>query len=681
VILAALLFAACSKAETVIKRNTSVPLPFRALDNHFERYQDGGWVSFFVKGVNMGVGVPGSQPGQLAVTRDQYTRWLEMIGDAGFNVLRIYTLHQPRFYEALYRYNSTHDRPIYLMQGIWLDEDNPSGDFYDMSAGYDQEIQYVVDAIHGNATIPLRYGKAYGEFTTDVSPWVLSFVTGREVQPAEVRSTNAAHPQEVAMRGKHVSLANGTPLECWISNRIDNVIDHEWTQYGVHRPVSYSSWPTLDPLTHPIEGDIDEDGEHVDLSNLSLDDAPGGFFIIYHAYPYYPDFVVEDPIYQEATDAWGRNSYYGYLRDLARYYGKVPVVVGEFGVPTSWANAHFGQSGMNHGGNDEAWAGFDYTRMLHDIRDSGCAGSVAFAWMDEWWKRTWITDELDFPRNRRFLWHNVTAAENNFGMLAFELPAVTFDRFTPVTGGVHVRKIEEDVDAEFFHARITLDPPVSASRPLVIGIDTYRDDLGESVLPNGVRTEKRRSEFALVVEAPKEAQVYVTQAYDTYGIWHGSSADYQLYHSIPTDGAPWVAEKWKNNLAHTVRAYGQVFTFPETATDIGRLRVRTATEAASNLDGVVIDGAVLDIRIPWTVILFTDPSRLRVLDDDRATPGRETATSEGIGLSVAYEGELIEAERFLWDGWEDAPPTVEREKASFPIYRQAILEMPEALAQ
>ena len=60
------------------------------------------------------------------------------MGDMGFNALRVYTLHYPRFYEVFAEYNEAHpNQPIYLLQGIWLDEDNSSGDLFDLTEAFD----------------------------------------------------------------------------------------------------------------------------------------------------------------------------------------------------------------------------------------------------------------------------------------------------------------------------------------------------------------------------------------------------------------------------------------------------------------------------------------------------------------------------------------------------------------
>jgi hypothetical protein len=110
--------------------------------------------------------------------------------------------------------------------------------------------------------------------------------------------------------------------------------------------------------------------------------------------------------------------------------------------------------------------------------------------------------------------------------------------------------------------------------------------------------------------------------------------------------------------------------------EIGALRVQQAGEEPNINRGVVIDGATVEVRIPWTLLNFTDPSTRSVLDDDRATPGRETRVSDGVALSVALGADLIETGRLGWDGWEKAPRTTERVKRSAEIFAQTLHALP-----
>jgi hypothetical protein len=84
---------------------------------------------------------------------------------------------------------------------------------------------------------------------------------------------------------------NGTkPTEAWLTGRLDHLVSHEYENYHTQRPVSISSWPTLDPLHHPSELNRDEDTAFIDLSVCGFFCGRAGLFISYHAYPYYPDF-------------------------------------------------------------------------------------------------------------------------------------------------------------------------------------------------------------------------------------------------------------------------------------------------------------------------------------------------------------------------------------------------------
>jgi len=100
------------------------------------------YIPVFVKGINLGVSVPGTQPGQLAATREDYRRWFGLIKEAGYNTIRIYTLHYPRFYEEFAQYNLAHPgNPLLLLQGIWLEEQETATDLYDLAAGFDEGIR------------------------------------------------------------------------------------------------------------------------------------------------------------------------------------------------------------------------------------------------------------------------------------------------------------------------------------------------------------------------------------------------------------------------------------------------------------------------------------------------------------------------------------------------------------
>jgi hypothetical protein len=642
-------------------------LPFRAHGDGFEVWKDGAWSPILIKGMNLGVGIPGTNPGELAPSYDEYRLWFQMMTDAGFNVLRIYTLHFPRFYAALAAHNQLNShRPLYVYHGIWLHEMEDTLDVFVETEPFDEEIENVIRAVHGELDIGHRYGRAYGKYDINVSNWIIGYIIGREVSPFEVSEANFFHSSETSFSGEAFEMLNVTPFEAWVAARLDKVVTFERAEFGVARPVSFSSWPTLDPLRHYTEADdSDEDAEQIDLSLLVAKDAPAGFFVSYHAYPYYPDFMSEQPEYTAVSDRHGPNSYLGYLKDLKSHYQGIPLVIGEFGTPTSWGNAHDSHSGMSHGGLNEAQSAFAAVRMFENIFEAGCAGGAYFAWFDEWWKRTWLTDMIDFPWDRRQLWPNVTAPEQNFGVLTFDLDPVDFSKGMSTTAAGTVSKIRHLTNAAGLHVRFDLGRPLAQGELATVGIDTLYSDIGEFILP-GNHEGPLGYEFAVVVEGGSpRAQLYVTQAYDLVGIWHWTSDDTQLYHTVTTRGSPWNPVRWQNNRARS--SADGLYVFPASYHDIGRLFVRPVDQPGTSMDAVFLTSIGFDLFLPWSLLQATDPSARLVMNDERGTVVREVAESDGIAVSLVMASDIVTTSKYLWEPWETVPPSTLREKEALHV--------------
>src|SRR5436305_12354689 len=59
----------------------------------------------FLSGMDLGATTPGHLPGELAITADDYRRWLAEMGSLGVHAVRVYTIHPPAFYQALADYD------------------------------------------------------------------------------------------------------------------------------------------------------------------------------------------------------------------------------------------------------------------------------------------------------------------------------------------------------------------------------------------------------------------------------------------------------------------------------------------------------------------------------------------------------------------------------------------------
>ncbi len=125
-------------------------------------YEGGQWKEFFVKGVNIGAAKPGSFPGDLNITKEEYLRWFKYIKEMNANAIRVYTTLMPEFYEALYQFNLNRKDPLYLMHGVWVNEEdtitllNAYEDNEKILNEFIKDGQDIVDIIHGNATLPVN---------------------------------------------------------------------------------------------------------------------------------------------------------------------------------------------------------------------------------------------------------------------------------------------------------------------------------------------------------------------------------------------------------------------------------------------------------------------------------------------------------------------------------------------
>ena len=234
-------------------------LPFKTKGDYIAINTGSDFRSLILKGINLGSSPPGYFPGEIAyaVTPEMYEKWISMMGLAGFNCIRVYTLHPPAFYEKLAEYNQRNpSKPLLLFQGIWLDEiedgSNPASyDLMNRMPAFKNGIQEVIKCIHGNNDIAYRSGQSYGRYLTDVSRWTAAYIIGREIAPQEVDYTDNAHPESTAFTGNQFGISGGTATEVFAAKMLDETVSFEAQTYSVRRPVSIASWPTLDPLHHP----------------------------------------------------------------------------------------------------------------------------------------------------------------------------------------------------------------------------------------------------------------------------------------------------------------------------------------------------------------------------------------------------------------------------------------------
>lgn len=671
-----------------------VKLGARTSGQKLQVYRGGAWTDYFVKGVNMGMARPGQWFTEFPKDVNVYYRWLEGIGGMNANTIRVYTLMVPEFYRALELYNAAHgDKPLMLLQEIWPEE-NPADHNYLAAAymeEYHKEMERVIDAVHGRASIPQRAGRAYGEYKSDVSAYVLAYLVGRELEPEEVLSTdkkNAGYGYE----GSYLTAGAGeaSPTEAWLAAGMDYTVSYEERVYGWQHPVAVVNWPTLDPIEHDSEWNVQgrKDLEFNDMATVDIRHLkPGpkllaGLFGAYHIYPNYPDFMNNEPSYDAYKDKEGRLRYGGYLQEFMAVHTGYPALVAEFGLPTGMGNAHSSPDGYNHGGNSEEEQGLAVVRMMKAIQRENYAGGVIFEWMDEWAKKTWVTEPLMVPYDRHALWHNAVDPEQNYGILAMESvkPAVAG---AVGEGSGAVERLELRGDASYLYMDVTLKEPFDpAKAELLLGVDTYDRTRGElKYSPASAAAAPSGMEFLVKLGVKDDSKLLVIPSYNRTKLKFASASS--------SDG---VFEELRMRL-NKPRVTKDGRTIEADYEDSSALRYGDFSGTNNHW---VAEGNRVFVRIPWGRLGVTDPSRGTVVDDPRefaVEPLRDelrTAASEGIAVSAVLQGkaggEALGALPELgsgaaavpvlpWSPW-DRPVYRERLKGSYPLIRDYFGQLP-----
>jgi len=666
------------KREVYTDGQTS--LAARSREKELQIYEDGKWKPFFVEGVNLGTAMPGRWFTDFPSDMSLYYRWMVQMGELGVNTLRIYTLLDPQFYDAFSLYNRLHrEAPLYLMQEIWPEEHPPGLDYLKPAyvEAFEKEIEHVVDAIHGNADIKERQGRAWGNYTSDVSDFVIGYLVGRELEPHEVEETDSQH-RGYRFTGSYLSTTEqATPTESWLAASCDYLTAYEQLHYGKQHPTSIVNWPILDYIDHESERDENGIKENefndrvvVDINNILLGpENKAGFFGSYHIYPNYPDFMNNDPLYDQWEDEQGRFRYGGYLREFMEGHQRYPAVVAEFGLATGMGNAHENPDGYHHGGMSEQAQGEGIIRMFEAMKREGYSGGIIFAWMDEWAKKTWTTEPYMIPYDRHILWHNTIDPEQNYGLLAYEAVRPTRAGAELASHSV-IERMKLAADASYLWIDILLAEPLNFDdHALLIGIDTLYRDRGElRYLPSLDVTSPTGMEYLVRIDSFDDSRVLAIE-----------ESDYTRYTFSTAQGLKSTGEfNSMRKLINKARALEDGTPIPALYEDASLLRFGSLK---GNTNHWTQDGKALTIRIPWTRIQVSDPSSGTVLDDEGTyytDPLRDTIATTAVqeihvsALLVSSEGdEALSAPVALplpLQGWNQAIYE-ERMKDSYTILK------------
>ncbi len=718
-------FLGWGKVQQPISNANGIKQVSTVKDAHLAVYDGKVWHTQFWTGMDLGSTLPGHEPGEVAPTKQDYLRWFPEMKKMHVDVLRVYTIPSPDFYEALREFNSTQKEPLWVIQGVWSPEDELVGknqkgrDAYtpEITKIFRNEITDAVHVVHGDANIPARPGHASGNYNADISEYMLGWIVGTEWFAPAVNTTDKSNPNMPPYSGKYFhSTKDATPFESWSASMLDKLSQEEM-KYGWQHPVALSNWPTTDPLHHPDEANKQEDLVSVNPMHIEPTSAwKAGYFASYHVYPAFPDFMRYEEKYQNYRTPEGvRDPYAGYLHELRAHHKGIPLVISEYGTSSARGMAHRGALGRNQGNHTEEEQGKINSDLLDDIHNEGLDGGILFSWQDEWFKFAWNTGSLERPSGRRPMWLNRLTNEQNYGVIATD-PGESADNVIRLdgktddwdkrTGGPDglgdlvkwtsdrvLGKIPETSTSRYkdFDLSVTHDEAyvylLMKKRKGNWDFSKQEADVGFGTLKGGSEKADKTPgvdfpggiQFLLQIKGDKDSHLWVNSAYDPHTWLYGAKLHYIQNPVIEKDPKAGVFSPWKLALNRPLTLPHTKRKIPFEDYEVGKMKPGITDPSDPKYDSLAdwyARGDVLEVRIPWTMLGFTDPSELKVWDSPYKTGKIEAVKADGLRVYPADRSTgnqpdtMVESLDYTWDGW-DQPTFHERKKQSYYILQKA----------
>ncbi len=667
-----------------------------------------GYEEFEIRGVNLGSGKPGEWATDFAIDKETYLRWFRYIREMGANTIRVYTIQQDVFYNALYEYNHNNPDPLYVLQGVWVNDyvqnshrDAYSRDFYDT---FLRDCRTMIDVIHGQKKLSLgRVASAgHGSYLKDVSPWVIGYILGVEWDDITVSYTDETYrdrPEYCSYFGKYLETdENATPFETLLCKVGDRVLQYEAKRYKTQKLLAFSNWPTTDPFEYPEEVKhlymkcARVDVEHI----LATDQMISGQFASYHVYPYYPDYLhwtddwsftgIEDRT--PFTDGETLNTYRAYLSMLTAHH-TLPVVISEFGVSTGRGMAHRDlNTNRNQGNMSEQQQGDALVACYRDIRAVGCAGSCVFSFQDEWFKRTWNTMyAVNLTRNP--YWSDYQTNEQYFGLLSFD-PGKE-ESVCYVDGDLgewkdsdgictsRDRRVSFRYDERFLYFLIYKKDWNFEEETLYLPIDTTQKS-GSNYCENFGLKFNRGADFLLVINGENNSRLMVQERSEVLRSTYSQNLkgfDTYLRDNVPDR----FSSKFLNidmileifNVSRTERD-GMASRFGEASFETGKLTYGNANPQSENFNSLADfcrNGDYVEGKLPWQLLNFSDPSRMEIHDDYYdGNYGIRFQSVKEMYVGIVGEEDRCQMEAVPLKGWGNRVTYHERLKKSYDILQK-----------
>lgn len=584
-------------------------------DNRDIEYNDRGeWVNFTVRGVEF-------SSNQNHADYETYLRWLTSVADMNANAVRVHAVMPPDFYRALFDLNQS-GVVLWLIQGVELSDDAFES-MTDLRTGgmvrlFRREGRLAIDAVHGN-----KHNKGYD---CDVSSYTMAYIVGNEWDTALVQYTDHV-AAEIAGRftGRYASVWNvGNPTSTLLAQVFDDLFSYETRKYAQQHIIGLGNSQRTDLLFHDTNWAVglNENIASVNTAHIAASArVKTGVFAALRLDCGVMQNLSFDPAYIEYTDPSGLHNPIRYYLSALYEAHRIPLLLG--GVSASASRGASGldeQLGYDRGGVGETVQadalGFIYKQAVAVGFCGGCTGY----YLDDPTRTAW--NRALFAKHNG-AWIDAQDAEQGLGVVALEPDApYTVDgdasEWTDVptlvrSGGM---LLQAAGDAKYLYLHVHIPDYAPQTDVFYIPFDiTPRSGTPKDRAQN--LTFDRDMDFLLSVNGEKRAKLVVQKYYEPVEALYKQELDYEYWFVSPPD-------PHDDDLVST-QQYVRPALYPLDAStvdavlsDTGLLRYGNTDPEAADYDSradYCIEGEDIELRIPWALLNFTDPSSGEIMGD------------------------------------------------------------------
>ncbi len=644
---------------------------------------------FTIQAINMGSSIPGHDDKEFAIKKETYLKWFSYISDMNINTIRVFTIESPEFYQALKEYNKKNKKPLYLIQGIDVGdyEKNSSIDYFheNLKTKLMNDVKIMIDVIHGKKIINYNSVYASGSFDADVSEWTIGYIIGTEWNDVTVEYTNRNHKEDNKYHGKYIETTKeAKPFERILAEVGDTIFSYESAKYGTQRLLSFGNASATDPFTYDEAiSDFFNKFTTVDINRIkTTNKVKTGLFASFQAYTGYPD-------YYSLNGEHHQNSYKEYLKSINDHYN-MPVVISEFGYSTARGETiNFQNEDYGHSSYKEEEQGEMIVKAIETIREVGINNFIIYEWQDEWDKNVWNTMyTVDVTRSQ--YWLDIQTSTNCFGILTFE----SGKKETPVVldGKKDEWKKEDQIlnqngfklsskyDSTYLYLLIEKEN-LSLEQPIYIPIDTTPKTGSKTSKFDNLKFE-RATDFIIKIDGEKNSKIVVQDRYNPVRAMYGK----QLYRinsfekgNMPKKDSPNFEDIELITSFQNLNRQNEGYKIENDATLVktGNLIYGIGdpkNKEFNSLSDFYSKGDIIEIRIPWGLLNFSDPSLMMIHDDYYEHYGVEDYHINKIHIGIGTQDQTIPFGSFSLKGWKEKITYHERLKKSYDIIKNALKE-------